>query len=141
MRRSIPLLAGLLAAAPVAAHAQRLAPIKGGRLLGLCENGRTRVACDAYISGVAAGLAGGGPKIRRGPGARVAGGPGVEHMMSREQGKTCAGATCIPAPTSADALRSTVVDFLHAHAEDGDKPAAVPTFEALHAAYPCKGNG
>ncbi len=124
MRTGPILLACLLGAAlPGAAQAQRLAPIKGGKLLQLCENGRARTVCDAYVSGVADGIA------------------GLEHMMSKEQGHDFAGATCIPVSTSAETLRTTVIDFIRAHSEDQDKPAAVPTFEALHAAFPCQSNG
>ncbi len=104
-------------------EAQRLAPIKGGKLLALCQNARARTACDAYISGVSDGIA------------------GVQHMMTDRQGQSFAGSTCIPDATSAETLRSTVVDYLSGHPDSRDKPAAVPTFDALHAAFPCKGNG
>ena len=117
------LLSVLLLAAPVAAHAQRLASIKAGRLLQLCTNTQTRPACDAYLSGVGDGIA------------------GVEHMMTREQGQNFAGATCIPQSTSAETLRSTVSDYLHAHRDALDKDAAVPVFAAYHAAFPCKAGG
>ena len=125
MKTGFVLLATFLAvAAPTAvAHAQRLAPITGGKLLSLCGNARMRTACDAYVSGVGDGIA------------------GVQHMMSDQQGRAFAGSTCIPNGTSGETLRSTVVDYLRAHSGLMDKPAAVPTFEALHAAFPCKGNG
>ncbi len=119
----LALSATLAVSVPLAAQAQRLAPIKGGKLLSICENARSRTLCDAYVSGVADGIA------------------GVEHMMSREQGQGFAGATCIPQSTSAETMRSTVVDYLHGHSDAIDKPAAVPTFDALHAAFPCKSNG
>ncbi len=121
---SVLLSAGLaLLSTSVAAHAQRLSPIKAGKLLSLCENARSRTLCEAYVGGVADGIA------------------GVQHMMSDQQGRAFAGSTCIPEGTGSGTLRSTVTDYLHAHTDAMDKPAAVPTFEALHAAFSCKSGG
>ncbi len=102
------------------ADAQRVSRLTGAKLLGACENPKGRLICEGYISGVGDGIA------------------GAEKNMTAEQGHSFAGATCIPNDTTADQLHSTVVDYLKAHRDVLSQPAAIPTFDALHAAYPCK---
>ena len=100
------------------AHAQRVSRISAGKLVEICGNMRQETLCDAYIAGVADALA------------------GAKHFETQASG-TDGGATCIPQIVTATTLRSTVRDFLNAHADMRDKPAAVPVVDALHAAYPC----
>lgn len=104
------------AAAPAAA--QRVSKITGSKLAAICGNPKGRTICDAYISGVADALA------------------GAKHFES--VAGSDAGATCIPSSVSTDTLRGTVTDFLRAHRDMMEKPAAVPVVDALHAAYACK---
>ena len=111
------LLAALLAfAAP--AHAQRVSKLTAAKLAQICGNPRGVGLCDAYIAGVADALA------------------GAKHYEAAAGGSD-AGATCIPDSVSTATLRGTVGDYLRAHADMRDKPAAVPVVNALHAAYPC----
>ncbi len=118
MIRFVLLAAVLLAAGT--ADAQRVSRLTGTKLLGACQNPKGKLICEGYISGVADGIA------------------GAEKNMTPDQGHSFAGATCIPNDTTADQLHATVVDYLKAHSDDLAKPAAIPTFDALHAAYPCK---
>ena len=104
-----------------AADAQRVSKLTGAKLLGACSNPKGKLICEAYISGVADGIA------------------GSEKNMTRDQGHSFAGATCIPNDTTTDQIRSTVISYLHDHGDAASQPAAIPTFDALHAAYPCKG--
>ena len=112
-------LAALTLAAPLA-HAQRISRLTGEKLLEACSSAKGKLICEGYISGVADGIA------------------GAEKHMTKEQGQAFAGATCIPDATSANQLHQTVVSYLRAHPEAGSKPAVVPTYDALHDAYPCK---
>lgn len=111
-------VSGLLAGP--AAHAQRMSKLSGGKLAQICASSKGKEVCEGYISGVADGIA------------------GIEHQTDRADATAFKGATCIPNDTTVAALRSTVVDYLRAHPDMAGKPAAVPTYESLHAAYPCK---
>jgi hypothetical protein len=114
------LAAAALTAAFPAAHAQRVSKITAGKLAEICNAPKGRPLCDAYIAGVSDALA------------------GAKHFEAAGANGSSAGATCIPSDVSTDTLRSTVHDFLAAHADMRGKPAAVPVVDALHAAYPCK---
>ena len=102
------------------AHAQRVSKITGEKLLQTCSASRGKLVCEAYISGVADGIA------------------RMEKDMTRAQGQSFAGATCIPTETTITQLHSTVVSYLRAHPETQSGPAAIPAFDALHDAFPCK---
>ena len=121
MNRFLPLAALTLAVALcTAAHAQRVSRITAGALAQICNDMRQEKLCDAYIAGVADGLA------------------GAKHFDSQAAAGGGAGDTCIPQITSTTTLRSTVRDYLNAHPDMRGKPAAVPVVDALHGAYPCK---
>ena len=111
--------AGLILLANTA-DAQRVSKITAGKLAEICGSPKGRGLCDAYIAGVSDALA------------------GAKHFEAASSNGSDVGATCIPADVSTDTLRSTVHDFLAAHADARGKPAAVPVVDALHAAYPCK---
>jgi hypothetical protein len=120
--RHLVLAAALLLALTASpAHAQRVSRLTGAKLLQICQNPRGKVVCEAYINGVADGMT------------------SVQKQMSDTQGKAFAGSTCIPDATTSDQLHTTVTAYLSAHGDMLSKPAAVPTFEALHSAFPCKG--
>ncbi len=120
MIRTVPFavaLAMALASAP--ASAQRISKLTGARLMSICAGDRARQACEGYISGVADGI------------------EAVQKHMTDQQGHGFAGSTCIPTETTVNQLHSTVVAYLRSHSENLGKPAIVPTFDALHAAFPC----
>ena len=121
MIRSVPAaLAIAFAFASPPACAQRISRLSGAQLLSICSGERMKEVCEGYINGVADGMV------------------AVQKHMSDTQGKALAGSTCIPNGTTTNALHSTVVEYLHSHSDDLRKPAVGPTFDALHAAYPCR---
>ncbi len=118
MNRFLPALASVLVATTGVADAQRVSRITAGQLAQICGDMRQEKLCDAYIAGVADGLA------------------GAKHFDTQAAGGD-AGDTCIPQIVSTTTLRSTVRDYLNSHPDMRGKPAAVPVVDALHGAYAC----
>ena len=119
MIRTLTVTACLLATAPLA-HAQRVSKITGEKLLQLCSSPHGKLICEGYISGMADAIA------------------RAEKDMSPTQGRSFAGSACIPDATTADQMHAVVVSFLRAHPETASGPAAIPAYDALHGAFPCK---
>ena len=121
------LLAAAAFAAPLAlafalpASAQRVSPITGGKLLGVCTGGGSApTACDAYVSGIADTVA------------------LMQAMAPESHGAMRVPAiVCIPGPTTGVQLRQTVVTWLRRNPNMASQQAAPLVVRALREAYPC----
>ncbi|MBB3173223.1 hypothetical protein FHR90_001041 [Endobacter medicaginis] len=114
-------LAVLLAAASLCATpalAQRISPVNGRNLLAMCSSHALpgQKMCEAYVSGIADMI-------------------GYEKASSPDK----APPVCIPDAITGGQLRQTAADWLEGHKDLSGERAARQVYEALKAAYPCKG--
>jgi hypothetical protein len=108
MKRVLALAFCALAAAPVAAQAQRVSKVNGNRLLSLCSASDVK-GCDAYVAGVADALAEAG-EIRQ---------------------------ACIPVSVTTDQLRDVLLKYLHNEPENREMPGGRLAVRAFTKAWPC----
>lgn len=110
------LSAAVLSATP--ALAQRISSVKGQQLLTMCSSHALpgQKMCEAYVSGIADAI-------------------GFERASSPEK----APPVCIPDAITGGQLRQTTADWLSGHKDLSGERAARQVYEALKAAYPCKG--
>jgi hypothetical protein len=115
----VTLLAALALSAASPALAQRIAPMKAGKLLQLCSRPNTAEVCDAYISGVSDGGT-------------------LAKLNAKNEGDTGAGAGfCIAPAVTIQDMRTKVGGWMKSHSDALTKPAGEAVFAALHDSYPC----
>ncbi len=107
--KKIALVLACVAIAGVA-HAQRESRVTGAKLLSLCT-ASAAANCDAYLSGVADGVAAQGP----------------EHAPF-----------CIPDAVTGKQLREVAVKYMHDHPQDLELKAGTVVTHAYTAAFACK---
>ena len=116
-------LAAVLAAAALApaAHAQRVSPMKAGRLMQLCasSNHAGQEVCDAYITGMADSFA------------------LVQKLRGESGGSAPSAGVCVPENATGAAMRGHVVAWARGHRQMMGKQVGEVVYQALHESYPC----
>ena len=116
--RPVVLLLAVAALGATPALAQRISSVKGQQLASMCASHALpgQKMCEAYVSGIADAI-------------------GYEKASSPDK----APPVCIPEAITGAQLRQTTADWLAAHKDLSGERAARQVYEALKAAYPCKG--